>query len=156
MVKAYHAWGPDFVQRLHGMFAFCIVERDSGRAVLGRDRLGIKPLYLAPGDKCLRFASTLPALLEIPDLDRSIDRKALHNYLSFHAVVPAPRTILEGVRKLPPATLLTFHPDGSREERRYWTLPFGPREDERGLPAAEWQERVLSALRRAVHRRMVA
>ena len=156
MVKAYHAWGPDFVQRLHGMFAFCIVERDSGRAVLGRDRLGIKPLYLAPGDKCLRFASTLPALLEIPDLDRSIDRKALHNYLSFHAVVPAPRTILEGVRKLPPATLLTLHPDGSREERRYWTLPFGPREDERGLPAAEWQERVLSALRRAVHRRMVA
>src|SRR5690606_7117891 len=78
------------------------------------------------------------------------------NYLSFHAVVPAPRTILEGVRKLPPATLLTLHPDGSREERRYWTLPFGPREDERGLPAAEWQERVLSALRRAVHRRMVA
>lgn len=156
MLKAYHAWGPDFVHRLYGMFAFCIVERDSGTAVLGRDRLGIKPLYLAWGNDRLRFASALPSLLEIPDLDRSIDRAALHHYLTFHAVVPPPRTILNGVRKLPPATLLTIQRDGSREEKRYWTLPFGPREEERGLPVEQWRERVLSTLRRAVHRRMVA
>ena len=63
LLKAYHRWGEAFVDRLAGMFAFCIVERDSGRAVLGRDRLGIKPLYLAEGPGRLRFASTLPALV---------------------------------------------------------------------------------------------
>src|SRR3954466_4292056 len=63
ILKAYNQWGDGFVERLTGMFAFCIVERDSGRAVLARDRLGIKPLYLCDGDKRLRFASSLPALL---------------------------------------------------------------------------------------------
>ena len=76
----------------------------SGRALLGRDRLGIKPLYLADGADGLRFASTLPALLAGGGIDTSIDPVALHHYLSWHAVVPAPRTILNGVRKLAPAT----------------------------------------------------
>ncbi len=61
--KAYHRWGEDFVDHLVGMFALAIHERDSGRLVLARDRLGIKPLYLAETPDRLRFASTLPALL---------------------------------------------------------------------------------------------
>ena len=62
ILAAYHHWGPErFVLRLIGMFAFAIVEtRPGGRVVLGRDRLGIKPLYLAEVDGRLRFASTLP------------------------------------------------------------------------------------------------
>ena len=65
ILKGYHHWGPDVVSHLHGMFAFVIHERDTGRVVLARDRLGIKPLYLAetPG-KRLRFASTLPGVSE--------------------------------------------------------------------------------------------
>src|SRR3954463_5539988 len=64
LMKAYHRWGERFVERLAGMFAFVLVERESGRAALGRDRLGIKPLYLAEnGGGVLRVASTLPALL---------------------------------------------------------------------------------------------
>ena len=65
ILKAFHRWGPDrFVDRLIGMFAFAIVEPATGRVVLGRDRLGIKPLYLAEvSRRALRFASTLPALL---------------------------------------------------------------------------------------------
>ena len=98
LLKAYHRWGERFVERLVGMFAFCIVERDSGRAILGRDRLGIKPLYLAEGSGSLRFASTLPALLAGGGVDTSIDPVALHHYMMFHAVVPAPRMILRGVR----------------------------------------------------------
>ena len=94
-----------------GMFAFCIVE-PVGRAFLARDRLGVKPLYLADVGGALRFASTLPALLAGGGVDTSLDPVALHHYLSFHSVVPAPRTILAGVRKLPPAT----HPD--RRARR--------------------------------------
>jgi asparagine synthase (glutamine-hydrolysing) len=63
LLKAYHRWGDDFVSHLHGMFAFAIAERDSGRVLLGRDRLGIKPLYLTEDSHRIRFASTLPALL---------------------------------------------------------------------------------------------
>ena len=99
------------------MFAFCLVERDSGRVVLGRDRLGIKPLYLAETDGGLRFASTLPALLTGGGIDTSIDPVALHHYMMFHAVVPAPHTILNGVRRLPPATLLFIEPDGTQSQR---------------------------------------
>ena len=85
------------------MFAFAIWERDSGRVVLARDRLGIKPLYLAetPGMVC---ASPPPCRRCSPAaaIDTDIDPVALHHYMSFHAVVPAPTTILQGVRKLPP------------------------------------------------------
>ena len=120
ILKAYHRWGDAFVDRLVGMFDFCIVERDSGRAVLVRDRLGIKPLYLAGDSRSLRFASTLPALVSAGDVDCGIDPVALHHYLTFHAVVPAPLTILKGVTKLPPATMLVVEADGSRREHRYW------------------------------------
>src|SRR3954449_4860651 len=93
ILKAYHAWGPTCVRRFKGMFAFAIWERDSGRVVIARDRLGIKPLYYAEGDGFFRFASTLPALLAAGSIDTSIDPVALHHYFSFHAAVPPPRTI---------------------------------------------------------------
>ena len=122
LLKAYHAWGENFVERLQGMFAFAIWERDTGRVVLARDRLGIKPLYLADQPGALRFASSLPSLLASGGIDTAIDPVALHHYMTFHAVVPAPHTILSGVRRLPPATLLTVEPDGTRQESVYWTL----------------------------------
>jgi asparagine synthase (glutamine-hydrolysing) len=154
ILKAFDHWGPErFVDHLIGMFAFAIVEPASGRVVLARDRLGIKPLYLAEVDGALRFASTLPALLAGGGIDTEIDPVALHHYLSFHSVVPAPLTILRGVRKLAPATLLTIEPSGARSERTYWSSA-----SEAGPPASEseWQERTLAALRTAVQRRMVA
>src|SRR5271157_3043268 len=114
ILKAYAEWGPRCVERFYGMFAFAIWERDSGRVVLARDRLGIKPLYYAELPGRLRFASTLPALLAAGGVDTSIDPAALHHYMSWHAVVPAPRTILKGVRKLAPATICVIEPDGRR------------------------------------------
>ncbi|HWM06068.1 MAG TPA: N-acetylglutaminylglutamine amidotransferase, partial [Actinophytocola sp.] len=109
LLKAYHQWGTSCVDHFLGMFAFAVLERDSGRLVLGRDRLGIKPLYLSQTPSRLRFASTLPALLAGRDVDTAIDPVGLHHYLSFHSVVPAPHTILAGVEKLPPATVRTVH-----------------------------------------------
>ncbi|HKY65464.1 MAG TPA: N-acetylglutaminylglutamine amidotransferase [Acidimicrobiales bacterium] len=156
ILKAYRQWGDSFVDHLIGMFAFCIVERDSGRVVLGRDRLGIKPLYLAEAHGKLRFASTLPALLVGGGVDTSIDPVALHQYLTFHSVVPAPRTILQGVRKLPPATLLVVEPDGRRHETTYWRTEFGRRPEHDGMNDHDWEDAVLAALRTAVDRRMVA
>jgi asparagine synthase (glutamine-hydrolysing) len=156
ILKAYHAWGEACVERFHGMFAFAIAERDSGAVVLARDRFGIKPLYYTEGDKRLRFASSLPALLAAGDVDTSIDRDALHNYMSFHAVVPPPRTILQGVRKLPPATVRRYAPDGSFTERTYWQPPYERPPEDAALSADDWRDRVLDALRTAVRRRMVA
>ncbi|MGE0255045.1 MAG: N-acetylglutaminylglutamine amidotransferase [Alphaproteobacteria bacterium] len=156
LLKAWHAWGPAAMQRLHGMFAFAIWERESGRVTLGRDRLGIKPLYLARDGKRLRFASTLPALLAGGGVDTTIDRTALAHYMSFHAVVPAPRTLLAGVEKLPPATLLTVEADGSESRETWWDCTYGPRDDDKGRDEASWRDEVLATLRRAVERRLEA
>ncbi|MAZ91981.1 MAG: N-acetylglutaminylglutamine amidotransferase [Maricaulis sp.] len=156
ILKGYHAWGLDVAKRLSGMFAFAIAERDSGKVVLGRDRLGIKPLYLSETPGRLRFASSLPALLAAGDVDRELDPVALHRYFSFHAVVPSPRTLFKGVRKLPPATLMEVERDGTRREHRYWSCPYDMREEERGLDSDGWRERIAEALRGAVKRRMVA
>jgi len=156
ILKAWHAWGENCVERFHGMFAFVIQERDSGRVVMVRDRFGIKPLYLAQTGQRLRFASSLPALLQAGDIDTSIDRVALHHYMSFHAVVPPPRTIINGVRKLPPATIRIIERDGRFSDRRYWDPPYQRDPAESGITSEEWRDRVLEALRLAVKRRMVA
>lgn len=156
ILKAYHAWGADCVERFHGMFAFAIQERDSGVVVMARDRFGIKPLYYAQRGKGVGFASSLPALLAAGGIDTEVDREALHTYMSFHAVVPPPRTILKGVRKLPPATVRRYAPDGTFTDRVYWAPPHQPRAEDSGLSAEDWRDRVLAALRLAVKRRMVA
>ena len=156
LLKAYHAWGPDFVERLNGMFAFAIWERDSGRVVLGRDRLGIKPLYYAEVRGGLRFASSLPALLAGGGIDTDIDPIALNHYLSFHAVVPAPYTLLRGVRKLAPGHLMTIEADGTRSERCFWRLEYAHSEAEQGRSFDEWRDILLDGLRAAVKRRLVA
>ncbi|MCD0452996.1 N-acetylglutaminylglutamine amidotransferase [Actinocorallia sp. API 0066] len=153
LLKGYHRWGRDFVTRLKGMFAFALWERDTGLLLLGRDRLGIKPLYVTRDARRLRFASTLPALLEGGGVDTSLDLVALHHYMTFHSVVPAPRTILSGVQKLPAATVRTIHPDGSQDDHVYWRPSFTR---EVVLPDEEWPDAVLASLRTAVNRRMVA
>src|SRR5690606_33710689 len=94
ILKAWHAWGEAALDRLHGMFAFAIWERDSDRLFLARDPLGIKPLYTARVGNRFRFASSLPALLAAGGIPADVDPVALHHYMSFHAVVPAPHTIL--------------------------------------------------------------
>ncbi|MCW5724499.1 MAG: N-acetylglutaminylglutamine amidotransferase [Maricaulaceae bacterium] len=156
ILKAFHAWGPDCVNRFKGMFAFAIAERDSGRLTLARDRLGIKPLYYSELANGLRFASTLPALLAAGGVDRSIDPVALNHYFSFHAVVPPPRTLFAGVRKLPPATVMTVEPDGRRKQHQYWSPSYDPAPDEAKLTEQDWRERIEAALRAAVKRRLVA
>jgi len=156
ILKAYDRWGRDCVTHFKGMFAFAIYEHASRRLLLARDRLGVKPLYLADVDGALRFASTLPALLAGGGVDTALDPVALHHYLSWHAVVPPPRTILGGVQKLTPATTLLVGPDGERDERRYWRAEFGRQPRYADYTDRDWDEAVLEATRAAVKRRMVA
>jgi asparagine synthase (glutamine-hydrolysing) len=154
--KAYAQWGTDCVSHFLGMFAIVLVEHQTGRTVLARDRLGIKPLYLDENADRLRFASTLPALLEGGGTDTSIDTVALAEYLTFHSVVPAPRTILNGVKKLPPATVRVIEPDGTSTSRLYWSAAFSRDDSRADWSERDWQDAVLASLRTAVDRRMVA
>ncbi|WP_046776850.1 N-acetylglutaminylglutamine amidotransferase [Streptomyces yangpuensis] len=155
VVKAYAEWGRECVEFFVGMFAFAVAEHRSGRVVLGRDRLGIKPLYVTEDCDRLRFASSLPALLAAGGVDTSIDPAALHQYLSWHGTVVAPRTVLTGVRKVPPATVRVVEPDGTRHDHCYWQ-PAYTRHSELGDDPVAWREAVHDALRTAVRRRTVA
>src|SRR5690606_12851168 len=124
ILKAWSEWGPACVERFFGMFAFVIHDRATGRIAMVRDRFGIKPLYYAETAEGLRFASTVPALLAAGGVDTAIDRVALQHYMTWHAVVPPPCTILAGVRKLPPATIRLIEPDGTARDTVYWRPSF--------------------------------
>ena len=156
ILKAYAEWGEQCVEHLIGMFAFALWNLRERSLFLARDRLGIKPLYYARTPQAFRFASNSQALLAAGDIDTAIDPVALHHYLSWHAVVPAPRTILVGVRKLPAATIRRIDPDGQTADRLFWSADFTRSDAEATRPAGEWQERLAEALRVAVRRRMVA
>jgi asparagine synthase (glutamine-hydrolysing) len=151
ILKAWAEWGEDCPRHLHGMFAFAIWDLNKQTLFLARDRFGIKPLYYSVTRHGLRFASTSQALLAAGNVDTGIDPVALHHHLTLHAVVPAPRTLLRGLRKLPPAHSMTVTADGHMETARYWQLDAG-----RGTPANsewEWIEATHEALVRAVERR---
>ena len=136
LMKAYHRWGPAFVERLKGMFAFVLVEQGSGpRGARPRPPGHQAALHGRDAGGALRVASTLPALLAGGDVDTELDPIALHHYLSWHAVVPAPHTILRGVRKLAPGTLLVVEPDGARREVRYWDPRYERNPDNTDLDA---------------------
>nr|WP_319565998.1 N-acetylglutaminylglutamine amidotransferase [uncultured Rhodoferax sp.] len=154
ILKSYHAWGSQCVNRFKGMFAFAIWDQRSGQLFLARDRFGIKPLYLNQTPQRLRFASSLPALLAGGGVDTTLDAVALHHHFTLHTVVPAPRTILQGVRKLAPASTLMVNPDGSVTEQVYWTL--AATRPETPLSEAQWLEATRAHLSRSVQRRLLA
>jgi len=151
ILKAWHAWGEACVERLQGMFAFAIWEEERKRLFLARDRMGIKPLYYSLDNNRLRFASNMQALLAAGGVDKSIDPVALHHQFSLHGVVPAPHTILNGIRKLPPAHTLLIDLKGQSQQRQYWHLP--ATRPEKPLTDGEWLDAIHDSLREAVRRR---
>jgi asparagine synthase (glutamine-hydrolysing) len=154
ILKAYHAWGEKCVQRFYGMFAFALWDMRDKSLFLARDRLGIKPLYYALDGVSLRFASTLQALLAAGGVDTSLDAVALHHHFTLHSVVPAPRTILRGVKKLPPAHTMTFTSTGEVKLQRYWSLDATRPAVE--LSEQEWLAATRAVLMRAVERHRLA
>ncbi|WP_416392912.1 MULTISPECIES: N-acetylglutaminylglutamine amidotransferase [unclassified Curtobacterium] len=156
ILAAYAEWGTRFVDHLVGMFAIAIWEHASGRLVLARDRLGIKPLYVAEVPGGIRFASSLPAVLAGGGVDTSIDPIAFASYMTFHSIVPAPRTILSGVGKLPPATVRVIERDGTSRDETYWEPRFERDPEKADWTDQDWQEAFTAKLRTAVERRMVA
>jgi asparagine synthase (glutamine-hydrolysing) len=150
ILRAYAEWGEACVERLHGMFAFAIWDKQ--KLFLARDRLGIKPLYYTQDAAHFRFASTPQALLAAGDVDTSIDPVALHHQFTLHAVIPAPRTIFNGVRKLAPGTTLTIDLHGKHHAHSYWD--FAAQRPTHARSEAEWTEAIHEALRAAVKRRI--
>ena len=110
LVHLYEEHGPRFVERLRGMFAIALWDSRERRLMLARDRFGIKPLYYRLTRNSLSFGSELKALLRQPGFSRELDLDALDAFLAF-SFVPAPMTIFQEARKLPPGSLLVWDED---------------------------------------------
>jgi len=142
--------------RLHGMFAFAIWDGPRDRLILGRDRLGKKPLYYYADRGVFVFASEIKALLEHPDVPSRVDIDAIPTYLSF-GYVPSPQTFFEAIYTVPPGHVLVLGPEGETSIRRYWEPPLGGRDiDAFGGSFDEAAARTRQLLTQAVERRLVA
>ena len=153
IIKAYHYWGEDCVKYLDGMFAFCVWDQSNQKLFIARDRMGIKPLYYNLSNKAFTFASNSQALLT-QELDKSVNPLALQQQLSLHGVVPAPNTIINGIQKVKPATVITINTKGLLKEKTYWH-PSANR-SERNLSDNEYVEKAHELLTAAVTKRMDA
>ena len=142
---------------LDGMFAFAVWDSRRERLVIGRDRVGKKPLYYWSADGQLVFASEIKALFAVPNVPRELDPDAIPAYLTF-GYVPTPRTFFAGVRSLPPGHVLTFEPGGEPVVERYWQPPLA---GVNGTPTIDISlddaaAGVRRRLEQAVERRLVA
>ncbi len=148
----YEDHGDELVQHLNGMFAFALWDERRERLLIARDRMGEKPLYFTLTDTAFIFASELKALLTHPAIERKLNLAALRKYL-FYECVPAPHSMIAGVRKLPPAHRLIFEQGRVREER-YWQLDYHVEKNRISEPEAI--EELRQRLREAVRMRLVA
>lgn len=119
LVHGYEQWGLDMPSHLNGMFGFALWDKNLNRLILGRDRMGIKPLYYALHQNSIVFGSEIKAILEDATVPRDIDVFALDDYLSFR-YVPTPRSIYQSIRKLEPATILVWE-KGEISKYSYWS-----------------------------------
>src|SRR5262245_57920960 len=156
LLHLYEEEGPDFVRQLEGMFAIGLWDARKGELLLVRDRLGIKPLYYAVLPGTVLFGSEIKAILAHPRVSRRIDLAAFYHYLTFIAA-PAPRTLFQGVHKIPPATRVTIDRKGGIRSDTYWdpldALP------ENGVPGADEEscaKRIRDLLGQAIEKRMMA
>ncbi|HEX2025656.1 MAG TPA: asparagine synthase (glutamine-hydrolyzing) [Actinomycetota bacterium] len=150
--------GPvDVAREVDGMFSFAVAGGRGGSVMLGRDRLGKKPLYYWAGDGRVVFGSEIKSVLAHPRVPRRLDPEAIPAFLGF-GYVPTPRTFFDGVRSVPPGHVLVVPPEGPPQEIPYWTPPV-PGVDgltRLDLTAGQAAQEVRSALERAVAKRLIA
>jgi asparagine synthase (glutamine-hydrolysing) len=156
IVHLYEEMGDDCVSRLNGMFAFAICDLRSGspRLFLARDHFGVKPLYYSLNSGSLAFASEVKALLEVEGIRARIDLKALNQYLTF-LWVPDPKTMFEGILKLPAGHRAIFC-DGRLEISEYWDLTFPPEDHKFQIPEEHLQSEIRERFRYSVEQQMVS
>ena len=151
IIHAWEQWGSDCLQRLNGMFAFALWDRNRRQVFLARDRLGVKPLFHATlADGTLLFASELKSLLLHPDLPRKLLPRAIEDYLTF-GYVPEPDTIFQHVHKLEPGHYLLVEADGRQSIRQWWDLDsqrFGSHRPAEADARAELMQHLTDAVKR--------
>src|SRR5215510_8736321 len=152
LVHLYEEQGEDLFRHLRGMYAVALWDRARDILLLGRDRIGKKPLYYSFDGSRLLFASELKAMRQVPDLDLSLDWEALNLYFSYYWI-PAPWSIYREIRKLPPGHSLKLHA-GRLELRRYWDLDFEHAETE--TDERWYVERLRDLLTDAVRARLMS
>ncbi len=136
ILNAFIEWDTECFSRLRGMFAIALWNERDGRLVLARDRMGIKPLYIARQGEDLYFGSELKAILVHPQIERQLSLDGLDCYLSLN-YVPAPWSLVEGIEKLLPGRWMEWRRGAIRTES-YWSLPQG--REERWTPAGAEEE----------------
>ncbi len=151
IVHAYAEFGDRFVERLGGMFAFALWDDRRRRLLLGRDRLGIKPLYYRADARRLIFASEAKSILAVPGVSAELEPTALRRYLSL-GYTPAPLSMFRGIRKLPVASMMVVE-QGALRTRRYWKLP---EQVDESLDEQEWIDELRRGLDRSVESQMVS
>ena len=151
VVHAYEEWGVDLVDHLRGQFAFAIWDDEKRRLMLGRDRMGIKPLFVYHDGERVAWASELKGLIQNPDLDAGMNPSALPSYLAF-GYVPTPGTFYRNVRQLRPGSFMIVEEGVEPRIRTYWQADFDPRAVSRGQAKRE----VRRLFRQSVKRRLVA
>jgi asparagine synthase (glutamine-hydrolysing) len=124
VLRAFLRWDKDCFQRFRGMFALAIWSERDSRLVIARDRLGIKPLYFHLREGELYFGSELKPIFAHPEVERRLDLAALHGYLALN-YVPSPRTLVQGIEKVPAGHWLEWQ-NGHVESEAYWRLRFAP------------------------------
>jgi asparagine synthase (glutamine-hydrolysing) len=158
ILHGYEQWGVECVRHLRGMFAFALWDAQRQRLLLARDRVGKKPLFYAQADGQFLFASEMQAMLEHPGISKQIDLEALDHFLGYE-YIPAPKTILKQVRKLPAAHVLTLELGKTGASaaipriERYWRLE-GRRQSK--LSEQDAVEGLLEVLREAVRLRLIS
>ena len=125
LVHAYEEWGPGFLKRLHGMFAFAIWDRPRRRLFVARDHVGIKPVYWTRAQGAFVCASEVKALFEFPGVERAADPDAVMQHLTLRYAA-APRTLFAGIHKLPPGHSLTLE-GGQQRLERWWCPEYEPK-----------------------------
>jgi asparagine synthase (glutamine-hydrolysing) len=151
LLHGYAEWGESVLDRLNGMYAFAIWDAAEQTLVVGRDRLGIKPLYYAFDGRRFAFASEAKALLELPGIEAAIDPQALDAYLQL-GYVPAPLSMFRGISKLPIGGVARLSPSGMKL-RSTWQPPTAV---DHSVGRQEWIERVRAQLEQSVESQMVA
>ncbi len=151
VLAAFLEWDTDCFSRLRGMFALALWTESSKRLVLARDRMGIKPLYIARHRNDLFFGSELKAILVHPEIDRRLSMAGLDCYLSLN-YVPCPWTLIDGIEKLPAGCWLEWL-DGEERSESYWRLPFGT---ERHWTLDSAREELDSLLRQSVSEHLLS
>jgi asparagine synthase (glutamine-hydrolysing) len=151
VLHAYAEYGDEFIHHLDGMFGFALYDVKRRRLLVGRDHLGIKPIYYYQDRERLVFASEAKAILAVPGITPAIDPVGLAEYLRL-GYAPAPQSIMAGIQKLPVASMLVIE-GGRVDVRRYWRMPKGQDDSK---TETEWARDVKSELERAVVSQLVA